>query len=467
MENATSTTAPSQDSAKDAEKAAAAAQKAMLKQLCTMAFAENFVIESRASIDMVYQWRDKPQMVVGDGRPLEKARRWVVNISRSWLFEVEGVTPPLSAWMEAYNEFEFFSEYRTQILPYRMADDPLAAAHHLVPPPELGFCPQWDEFCSRLSDAEAFMAWVWALFSNAPSRQILFLIGNGSDGKTTVLNSLRECIGLKASVEFGQRKLSNERSEFSIIDLFRKRLCIVPDCTDPKILGNSLVRSVSGREYQTAAVKFGSSQDFQLNAMMCVSTNKQPHIDDSLAERSRLLPISVSAIEGSARDPSVPDRLVSEFPFFLYQCQRAFQQRCHDGVTISLSNRTEALIDGCISDSVADIQDIVDMYFVLDGTARVSNKILKHCLLQLWNQKQFDTSIYGNFHKFASAFVNHILRVHSIEKGMHRLPGVKTPVYGFRGICPKKGVRLDVAQYEGNEWCGPTWHVEAPTETPF
>lgn len=434
------------------------AQKEAMVLQAFIALDDIFVIELSSALDMVHVWLDKPRQLVGDGKSLERAKQWAVNHARKHLANKTGLIPHLDVWNLAWERFKIYSDFTTKILPFRWHTDDPVPAWHILPEPELGPCPQWDEFCHRLSDPGAFCAWVWALFANVPSRQILILLGNGSDGKTTVLNVLREMIGMKASVEFGQYKIDNPTG-FTMSQLYRKRFCVVPDCTEKKILSNPVVRSISGREYVTADIKYGSPVDFQLNAMICVSTNSQPHIDDSMAERTRLLPISVAPIEGEMRDASVPDRLKEEFAFFLFKCQQAFSERCFDGVTIEVNIRTKEIVEGCVGESLTEMNDIVEMYFDTDPTAKMSNKIMNKVLLELWNRKSVDVSNHSNFKSFRAIFISHLQKVFSVEKCTVRVG--KNVLWGYRGINPKKGMRLDVGRFEGTDWQGKTYSLDS------
>jgi hypothetical protein len=186
-----------------------------------------------------------------------------------------------------------------------------------------GETPAWDEFLARLSDAETFLAWVWMLTLPKVTRQCLWISGPGKDGKTVVSTVLASMLGQAATtctdefVEHAARWLGSQ--------LYGKRLVVVDDTKMRQVLRRGIVHRATGGSPMKMEAKKIDGFDFIPNCAFLCTSNHTPQIGRGRADRTRLLPLTVSGEERPA-DTAWESRLKGELPALLHRCRAAYER---------------------------------------------------------------------------------------------------------------------------------------------
>lgn len=109
--------------------------------------------------------------------------------------------------------------------------------------PSEGQFPAWEEFLQRLTDRDAFMAFVWSCFDPTnKSRQYLLLRGEGQDGKSAVLGVMHTVFG-QAACSVNAAAVKEARFFFSSV--YGKRLVLYPDCKNARFGMTEIVRTLT------------------------------------------------------------------------------------------------------------------------------------------------------------------------------------------------------------------------------
>ena len=200
------------------------------------------------------------------------------------------------------------------------AGEPALVTLHL----EEGPTPAWDEFLDRLDDPQAFLAWVWMLTLPTATRQVLWLQGDGHDGKSVVSTVLREELGGAAvaltdeDIEHAPRWVGG--------NVYGRRLVVMDDTKNARMLQRGLIHRLTGSGSMTCERKMEPSFSYTANVAILATSNFSPEVSRGAADKTRILPLTV-------RNRSiVPDsgwafRLHSEFPALLARAAAAYTAR--------------------------------------------------------------------------------------------------------------------------------------------
>lgn len=219
----------------------------------------------------------------------------------------------------------------------------------------------WEEFLSRLTDREAFMAFVWSCFEKGNrSRQYLWLRGEGQDGKSKVLGVLLEVFG-QAGAAINNTHVE-KGGQFFFSSLYGKRLVVYPDCKNSKFGMKEIVRNCTSGD--PVPIEFKGETPFTavLRTKLFVASNPKPEFTSQAADRSRIIYIEVAESE-EKDDPTWEDRLKTELPGFLWACKRIYESACPHHGDIPLSAQTRGLLDEATMAFEEQFHDIFDGNF--------------------------------------------------------------------------------------------------------
>jgi hypothetical protein len=240
---------------------------------------------------------------------------------------------------EALHKVEVSAEM-TEVVPVRRQGETCLAFAEL-PVPKPGSTPAWDEFLSRLSCPETFLAWLHTLtIPNFRGRQALVLLGPGHDGKTIVLETLMRVLGPTATIV--DKVTGNERFGWASVRAYT-RLVVLDDVRNTRLLGAKKLRQLTGGgtfEVERKGVDVEVIRD--LRVRVAIATNSQLHYGDQ-AELTRALQVNVHPLAKVVGDSEWPQRLLTELPALLSRAERAWEE-LHDGDTITLTTETEAVM---------------------------------------------------------------------------------------------------------------------------
>lgn len=257
--------------------------------------------------------------------------------------------------------------------------------------PAEGGHPAWSEFLNRLSDAEAFKAFVWSCFEvKNRSRQYLWLRGDGQDGKSVVLGVIREVFGMAATAINNSHIKTDSRFLYSTF--YGKRVLLYPDCKNTKFGMTEIVRNCTSGD--PVLVEFKNQTPFSavIRVKLFVASNARPAFTSQAADTSRIIYIEVAPTK-TKDDPEWEARLSNELPQFLWSCRNAYKTLCPKGGDIVLSDRTNQLT----SDSVASFEepflDLFERHFKFLAGAKTRASEVGNIL----NQNGYSTNEMGFF----------------------------------------------------------------------
>lgn len=146
-------------------------------------------------------------------------------------------------------------------------------------------CPAWEEFLSQVmpADCQALAYELAALLMRPdPScQQAVLCIGEGANGKSTLLAALTAFIGRENVSGLSLQRL--ECDKFSVVRLLGKLANICPDLPSDHLTSTSTFKSLTGGDPIPAERKFQSSFEFISFARLIFSANHYPQSKDSSA----------------------------------------------------------------------------------------------------------------------------------------------------------------------------------------
>ena len=182
-------------------------------------------------------------------------------------------------------------------------------------------CPIWDAFLERILPEEDVRSFVrraagYSLTGLTVERVMFVLHGVGRNGKSTLLETLREVFGDYATVAPTELLLVR-RQEGIPNDLARlrgARFVTAAETDDGRRLAEGVVKQLTGGDTITARFLHAEFFDFRPQFKVWFSTNHKPVIrgtDAGIWDRLRLIPFTVR-IPDDEVDPDLPAKLRAE-----------------------------------------------------------------------------------------------------------------------------------------------------------
>ena len=261
-----------------------------------------------------------------------------------------------------------------------------------------GPTPAWDEFLTRLDSADVFLAWVWMLTLPKAGRQVLWLQGEGHDGKTQVSSVLTRALGRAATS--ADDTFTNESERWLGSQVYGKRLVVVDDTKMPACLRRGIVHRISGGSALKCEAKGVDGFDFLPNVAILCTSNLMPEIGDTEADRSRLLVVKVGPLAVREADYRWVDRLLAEFPQLLNRGRAAYERLAVrvGEPQLRLPPVVKAHVDEAAGTDGRAFGDVLELAgFTLDPALSISNRELlsevriewkRQCALIEWLKAQ-------------------------------------------------------------------------------
>jgi putative DNA primase/helicase len=190
-----------------------------------------------------------------------------------------------------------------------------------VRPDPAAACPVWEAFLARILPDAPVRAFVrraagYSLTGLTTERVLFVLFGAGRNGKSTLLETLREVLGDYATVAPAELLLV-KRSEGIPNDLARlkgARFVTAAETDEGRRLAEGVVKQLTGGDTLTARFLHAEFFDFKPQFKVWLSTNHKPVIrgtDAGIWDRLRLIPFTVR-IPDDEVDPGLPAKLRAE-----------------------------------------------------------------------------------------------------------------------------------------------------------
>jgi putative DNA primase/helicase len=158
--------------------------------------------------------------------------------------------------------------------------------------------------------------------TGSTGEQVIFLaIGNGSNGKSTLIEAVSKMMGDYAGPVAKDLIISqrHEAHPTSMADLFRLRFAVAMETEATNTLAEARVKALTGGDRVKARRMGENFWDFEPTHKLWLAANHLPKIigtDNGIWRRIRVVPFSVE-IDEAHRDPNLPVALANELPGIL------------------------------------------------------------------------------------------------------------------------------------------------------
>ncbi len=267
-------------------------------------------------------------------------------------------------------------------------------------------CPAWESVLSRLTDSEAFAAWVYSVLEPShKGRQLLYLYGPyGEEGKSIVAKALSRIVGRGASCTMSPRDFSS-RSTFGLAQIEGKRLILVNDCSNQALLEMETVKCLTGGDSIRVEQKGKDARTIHGQYRMMTTSNYVPRAKYQF-ELSRLLLIRISKME--MHFPNLEDCLVEEASRFLSYGKHCYSKLCSQHYSIKSRSSDELVACGNEAEPDDNLHKLESM-LIFGPNER----------MPVTDLKKFIKDAYPDAHTRAD--IQNILRQLGLKHGVHEL----------------------------------------------
>lgn len=253
-------------------------------------------------------------------------------------------------------------------------------------------CPTWLSFLERvLPDPEqrAFIqrAFGYSLTGVTRERTLFFLYGQGANGKSALVETLREILGdyqgsLSAETLMANDRGGNPRSLASLVGL---RVAAVAETPESGRFDEARIKELTGDDTIEARFLYQEPFSFRPQAKLWIRGNHKPNIkgtDDGIWSRFALVPFAVQIPEGE-RDLELQQKLRGELPGILSWAV----QGCLDWQRIGLA--APGSVRAAVNDYRSEMDSLADFLSdrcVVGATFRCAHNAL-YKVYQAWAEE--------------------------------------------------------------------------------
>jgi len=200
--------------------------------------------------------------------------------------------------------------------------------------------PAWDEFLTRVDEPEVFLAWVFSVYKEGDSgRQAMWLLGEGSDGKSVVTKALTKPLnGSSVSLSF-----TESSNRFTASKVEGKRLVLIPDLKSKTFIATAFIHQLTGGDSLDIERKGEEGYEAECHSKVLICSNEEPRITADENQTSRLILIRVSPRAERGEDILWQERLEKEFPAILARAEPLYEAHSRRGRIISKKDLTQEI----------------------------------------------------------------------------------------------------------------------------
>lgn len=267
-------------------------------------------------------------------------------------------------------------------------------------------CPSWEAFIRSVTGgdqdlARYLQAAVGYFLSGATREQCMFfLYGDGSNGKSTFLETLQKlfgdyCMNAQAETITSSRTRSSGAARSDVARLKGARLVTIEEGDEGAMLDEGLVKQMTGGNTITARFQYGKEFEFRPEFKLVMATNHKPRIrgtDTGIWRRIRLIPFT-QHIPPEKQDMLLPQKLERELPGILnwaVEGLRLWLQNSQGGRRHGLppcaavenataeyrleQDRLQTFLDECVEPAPGQTLQAGALFHVYDGWCRENNE---------------------------------------------------------------------------------------------
>lgn len=236
-----------------------------------------------------------------------------------------------------------------------------------------GDCPTWvswiaDTFANPAQDGPYFMAWIGSILdAQNRGKQTLYLHGYGSQGMTKVVEGISSVLGPACTALSGSKSMTNQ---FGLAKLEGKRLVVISDNKNPKILMTEWVHNLTGGDIVDIERKGKDSHTARLMGKLWICSNVAPEINfDEQNQKNRILYIPLKRMTDKDKEKSphwmkredgtfvmvgnseFPKKLIAEAEAFLCLCYKYYEKLAPTRSDIVISSEKEYEMEAALTDT--------------------------------------------------------------------------------------------------------------------
>ena len=244
--------------------------------------------------------------------------------------------------------------------------------------------PKLKETIDRMSEGEAFSAWIWGVYSgDYQGRQMFWLHGeDGEEGKSYLAKFVgRMLFGENAGYRAIDGQQLKSGSRFLTSQFTGAKLVVYPDCNRIHLVEMELIKSLSsgGRDSLVSEEKFRAPETATVDAKLLICSNFAPVAKRDNWYQSRLIYCKILPLTGK-KDPNIDKAYTEELPGFLAYARDCYRRLCKNHEKIELTPNHKKLINELIDKQDPYDKDIFSRHFVLDAKGTITYKRVKDTL---------------------------------------------------------------------------------------
>lgn len=170
----------------------------------------------------------------------------------------------------------------------------------------------------------------YCLYRGMPFQKVFMLVGNGANGKSTLLNMITRVLGEENVSHVDLKEISTNR--FGKSELYMKLANIADDCSSSYLEDISTMKRLTGESYTSIEFKGQNSFSAKINTKMIMSYNTLPRINDTTnGLNRRLVIIPLNAVfkkTNNNYDPFISEKLRKKenLEYVLYRSVEAIHE---------------------------------------------------------------------------------------------------------------------------------------------
>lgn len=244
-------------------------------------------------------------------------------------------------------------------------------------------CPKWIEFLNKIfagdQDLIGFVqkALGYSLTGDTGEDCFFIVYGTGANGKTTFLNTIQTVLGDYAAQSRAETFLSKDRDTIpsDLARLKGRRFVVATEFPQGKVIAESLIKSLTGRDELTVRELFGKWFQYKPQFKIWLGTNHKPVVHDNSVgfwRRVKLIPFEVQ-IPVNERIRNFEDILLEEASGILNWMLEGYREWSKNGLGDTEKIR-EATAEYRDENDV--LRDFLEERCIEDPNASISKKEL-------------------------------------------------------------------------------------------
>lgn len=170
----------------------------------------------------------------------------------------------------------------------------------------------------------------YCLYRGMPFQKVFILVGNGANGKSTLLNMVTKLLGEENVSHVDLKEIVGNR--FGKAELYGKLANIADDCSGSYLEDVSVMKRITGESYTSIEFKNQNSFSTKINTKTILSYNTIPRMNDTtdgLSRRLVIIPLNAIFKKGLPNyDPYISEKLKNEknLEYVLYKSINAINK---------------------------------------------------------------------------------------------------------------------------------------------